>query len=146
MLVEAFGRVANLLPEPMLLVTREGDVRAANKPAAVLLNYTSADALVARNLSELAADSPQNIHAYLLACARSTNLRPGLLTFSISNGNVVVCRIQGTLLQGKDSTNPGLILLRLTRKEDSRFIELNKRIESLGHEIVRRKRLEVELA
>ena len=148
-LVEPFLRCANLLPEPMLLVTAGGEIVAANRGAEEGL--ASGGSLLGRCVQELGDSDPQSVSEYLRVCLRSRQLLPGSLSLVQTDGEVgsepVAYRVDGALFRPREGDRPALILLRLQQKERAvaRFLSLNERIDQLGREITRRKRTEEEL-
>src|SRR5262249_50900764 len=71
--VQAFQLVSESLPEPLVLVTEEGVVLAANATAARLLGREQA-ALPGVALRDLVADPPIRLEGFLGACARSLRM------------------------------------------------------------------------
>jgi PAS domain S-box-containing protein len=142
----AFCRVADLLPDALLLVTVNAVVEAANAPAAALLG-TGAGDVAGKRLTDFANESAANLQTYLHACARSTALLPGALSLVTHEGTRAPCRMQGALFQPAVNERPALILLKLNRNDEAnRFIELNRRIDELAREVQRRRQAEDELA
>ncbi|MFP5286616.1 MAG: PAS domain-containing protein, partial [Thermoanaerobaculia bacterium] len=146
--VGAFLRCANLLPEPMLLVTAAGEIVAANRRAQERLGPDGS--LQGRRLQDLADGDSQSVSDYLRLCARGSQLLPGSLSLVQADGNgrrPAAFRAEGAVFQPREEDRPALILLRLQEKERAvaRFLTLNERIDQLGREIARRKRIEEEL-
>src|SRR5690349_4081850 len=81
----AFRRVADLLPDALLLVRLNGKVEAANAAGAALFNLDPA-ALPEKHLTDFAVEGAANLQAYLQACARSTSLLPGAITLVNHSG------------------------------------------------------------
>jgi PAS domain S-box-containing protein len=147
--VEPFLRCANLLPEPMLLVTADGEIVAANQGAEEQLSLDGS--LRGRRLQDLVDGDSQSVSQYLRICVRSRQLLPGSLSLvqvgGESRSKSRAFRAEGAVFQPHEGDRPALIVLRLQEKERAvaRFIALNERIDQLGREITRRKRTEVEL-
>ncbi|HEY9422025.1 MAG TPA: ATP-binding protein [Thermoanaerobaculia bacterium] len=143
--VDSFLQVAELLPEPMLLVSAaDGTILAANRCTEKFL--LDPGALPGRALSDLVAEEPAEVAGYLRSCARSRQLVLGALTI-LRDGERVACRTEGAAFRVRSAAGPALILLRLLPKEAAvfRFIVLNQRIDALNREIARRKKAEEDL-
>ena len=136
-----FQQFYGRLPEPMLLLSRDGEVIASN-PAAVELVGRPLPA--GTKLAEISSDPEAKLSRFLLLCQRSRELLPGAIAIRRSDGTVLVCRAGGGLLAGGDSH----VLLRLSPNEQatSRFVTLNDRIAALNREIGERLRAEATLA
>ena len=143
--VDSFLQVAELLPEPMLLVSAaDGKILAANRCTEKLL--LDPGALPGQALADLVAEEPAEVARYLRYCARSRQLVLGALTLQ-ADGKRIVCRSEGAVFRVRSASAPALVLLRLLVKETAvhRFVVLNQRIEALHREIARRKSAEAEL-
>jgi PAS domain S-box-containing protein len=142
---EPFARVADLLPEPMLLVAADGTIHAANTAAGAEFGLGSG-ALRGRTLQELAAEPAEEIGSFLRACSRTRELIPGALTLPGPRGPVRY-RAEGALFVPRSDGIPAFVLVRLRPREVAlrQFLALNERIEVLHREIGRRKRTEDEL-
>ena len=144
--VGAFLRCANLLPEPMLLVTAGGEIVAVNCRAQERLGADGS--LRGRRLQDLADGDSTSVSEYLRLCARGSQLLPGSLSLLEGEGRKPAAfRAEGAVFQPREGDRPALILLRLQDKDRAvaRFLTLNERIDQLGREIVRRRRTEEEL-
>ncbi len=146
MVPEAARSFADLLPEPCLLVARDGTVACANRAAARALGAPG-DGIEGRALAGLVEQSPDAVAAYLRACLRTPEASIGALTFATPGGERVKFRVEGRMYRAHAAAPP-CALLRLTPKAAAvdRFLALNERLGELAAEIVRRKRLERELA
>lgn len=111
---EEFSRLAALLPEPMLLVTGEGAVLAANRASADLLGHPSGDRLVGRRLMDLGDQDTGRVEEWLRACSRSKTLVPGFLTFRRVGGSPVRCRADGAAYWPASAGDAATVLVRLT--------------------------------
>jgi PAS domain S-box-containing protein len=136
---EAFHQIADLLPEPHLLVSGGGTIRAANPATRDRLGL-SPDAIQGRPLAEVVIDPPDEVQSYLRRCGRSWQLVLGALT--VSGSPPLPCRAEGALIRpaGAEAS----ILLRLVPKQSAigQFVALNQRIDELGREIHRRHQAE----
>jgi signal transduction histidine kinase len=132
-----FQRCYAILPEPMLLVSSAGEVRAGNRAACEVLGRTN---LTGLTLSELVEEPESKVQRFLTICRRSGELLPGAFTLCSSDGTRMSCRAEG-------ATVCGSILLRFHPRNTAtdRFIELNERIEALNREIAERQRAEAAL-
>jgi signal transduction histidine kinase len=132
-----FQQAYGMMPESMLLVSGEGDLRAGNPAACELFSRSQ---LAGLNLYELAADPKTKLARYLSLCQRNRELLPGSINIRRSDASLLSCRVEGAALAG-------CILLRLFAKEQatSRFVLLNERIEALHKEIAERQRAEAAL-
>jgi PAS domain S-box-containing protein len=142
---EPFARVADLLPEPMLLVAADGTVHAANAAAGAELGL-SPGVFQGRRLQDLAAESDEEVGSFLKACSRTRQLTPGSLTLLGPHGPLRY-RAEGALFVPRNDGLPALVLVRLRPREAAlrQFLALNERIEALHREIGRRKQTEDDL-
>jgi PAS domain S-box-containing protein len=143
---DAFGALADLLPEAMLLVAGHGRIERANRSAAALLGV-GGRGLEGRPLQAIVDDEAAALVAFLRACSRSRAFVPGSLTFLPAEGPPVPCRCEGALLEPRHESTPASLLLRLTAKAaaPSQFVALNQRIDELSREVVRRRAAEASL-
>ena len=140
MSVKSFLKVAELLPEAMLLLSAEGEILAANSAASKWLSPHQ-EPLVGKRFAELVAGEWQ------LAALWSGHANPGshwkslVLLLHSPEGGVLPCRVEGTAFAAAEGQPPG-VLLRLAPKESatSRFLELNQRIDELSREVARQQR------
>ena len=139
------GALADLLPEPLLLVGSGRMVEAANQAAAHFLGRPS-DQLLGAPLHSLVADDAQVLEEFLKRCSRTGVLTPGSLTFKCPDGRLVACRCEGAAFRATPPVPPDGIVLRLRDKESAsgQFILLKQRIDELSTE--NRKRRAVEAA
>jgi PAS domain S-box-containing protein len=144
--IAEFLKTADLLPEAMILVASSGFVVAANRAAAGRLGL-AASQVVGRRLDDLTTDSPDEIAAYLHACARTRDLIPATIRIATTDGSAVPCQAEGAVFDPRTSTDEARVLIRLVPKaaDASHFIVLNERIEAQAREIRRRKQVEEEL-
>ena len=140
---EEFVQFANLLPEPMLLVTGDGAVLAANRSASTLSGFSAAE-LARRNLCDFVVQPFDVIAPLLRVWSRSNILLPGTLTIVGRDRRETPCRCEGAVFRPRSGAAPAVILVRLLRKAAAvnRFIALNQRIDQLTVEVSRRRRLQ----
>ncbi len=141
-----FSDLADILPEPTLLVTSEGRLAFANKAATALFKLAAAH-LAGELLSRFVTESEVAVAALLKAGSRTSSPVPCSLTVAQPSGAMVRCRCECAIYRPRSPDSPALILLRLTRKEvaSSQFLLLKQRIEALSKEIARRRCAEAAL-
>ncbi|MBE9167085.1 response regulator [Pleurocapsales cyanobacterium LEGE 06147] len=144
---EQFLEFARLLPEPVLLISGNGQILAANPAFSRMLGLPR-QILQGKMLFELATDPPDRVKQYLRNCSSSREMVLGSLTLSADNGETCLCRCEGAAIRPWSPESPALILLRLKNRESasSRFTLLNKKIDELAKEIRQRQRAEEERA
>lgn len=140
-----FLSLAEVLPEPTLLIESSGRVLAAN--AAVRLLGLSPAELCGRFLSQCASESELAITQYLTLCARSRTLVVGALTLAFGSKKGLVCRLQGAVVRAQTDRQHSLILLRMVPRDQiiSQFLLLNEKIGSLNKEVKRRQQAEEDI-
>ena len=141
-----FRPLADLLPQPLLLVTGDGGVAAVNRAATVFLGRSAAD-LEDGPLSRVCQSDEQAIAALIRTSARSSSPSPGTLTLLLADGRALTCRCEGALYRQRRNDAPALVLLRLIPKQEAiaHFSLLNQRIDMLSREIARRRATEEQL-
>jgi signal transduction histidine kinase len=142
---DQFLTFAQVLPEPLLLVTSAGEILAVNQPATKLFSKTS-KALIGQHLSEFVTDSAEKVINYLRVCAQSRQMILGAFTIHQVQGEGIACRSQGSVIQPRSHQSPAINLLRLEKRTNSEFVVLNQKIQALSQEIQQRQRIQVELA
>ena len=144
---EQFLEFARLLPEPVLLLSVNGQILAANPSFFKMLGLHH-QILQGKMLFELVTNPPDQVKQYLRNCSSSREMVLGSLTLSANNGETCSCRSEGAAIRPWSPESPTLILLRLKNRESasSRFILLNKKIDELAKEIRQRQRAEEERA
>ncbi|MEH2461638.1 ATP-binding protein [Nostoc sp.] len=143
---EQFLEFARVLPEPLLLVSGEGQLLATNKPVADMLGLRRQE-LRGRMLFEFVTESANDVVKYLQACSSSRTMVIGSLTLRKNNGQTLICRSQGAVIQPWSPESSALILLRLENRvvASSNFVLLNEKIDELAKEVQRRKQAEEAL-
>ena len=142
---EQFNQVADLLPEPLLLVSGDGVVVAANRPATELLGTGP---LPGMRLAEVASDRSGDLDRYVRCCARTRERLPGALAIAGNDGSLQPYRCEGAVVDPQTESSPARILLRIVVPRESplrQFVALSERMEQLHEEIRRRKRIEAQL-
>ncbi|MBX9255797.1 PAS domain-containing protein [Desmonostoc muscorum CCALA 125] len=143
---EQFLELARVLPEPLLLVSSEGQVLATNQPVADMLRLRRQE-LQGKMLFDLVTESANDIIKYLQACSTSRAMILGSLTLRTNNGQTLICRSQGAVIQPWSPESSALILLRLENRTvaSNNFVLLNQKIDELAKEVQKRKQAELEL-
>ncbi|MEH2468434.1 ATP-binding protein [Nostoc sp.] len=143
---EQFLEFARVLPEPLLLVSGEGQLLATNQPVADILGLRRQE-LRGRMLFELVTESTNDVVKYLQACSGSRAMVIGSLTLRKNDGQTLICRSQGAVIQPWSPESSALILLRLENRTlaSSNFVLLNQKIDELAKEVQRRKEAEEAL-
>ncbi|MEH2288451.1 ATP-binding protein [Nostoc sp.] len=143
---EQFLELARVLPEPLLLVSGEGQLLAANQPVADMLGLRRQQ-LRGIMLFELVSEPANDIVKYLQACSSSRAMVIGSLTFRKNDGQTLICRSQGAVIQPWSPESSALILLRLENRNlaSSNFVLLNEKLDELAKEVQRRKQAEEAL-
>ncbi|MEH2199259.1 ATP-binding protein [Nostoc sp.] len=143
---EQFLEFARVLPEPLLLVNGDGQLLATNQPVADILGLRRQE-LPGRMLFELVTQSTENVVNYLQACSSSRAMVIGSLTLRNNDGQMLICRSQGAVIQPWSPESSALILLRLENRTlaSNNFLLLNQKIDELAKEVQRRKEAEEAL-
>ena len=140
-----FLTLAQILPEPLLLVTSMGEILAVNQAATKLFDKTS-KALMGQCITELVTDSPETVIDYLRICSQSRQMILGALTIHQAQGEGIACRSQGAVLQPRSLENPAINILRLEKRTSNQFVLLNQKIHALSQEIQHRQSTQADLA
>ncbi|MBD2412520.1 PAS domain-containing sensor histidine kinase [Nostoc calcicola FACHB-389] len=143
---EQFLELARVLPEPLLLVTSEGQVLATNQPVADMLRLRRQE-LQGKMLFDWVTEPANDIIKYLQACSTSRAMILGSLTLRTNDGQTLICRTQGAVIQPWSPESLALILLRLENRSlaSNNFVLLNQKIDELAKEVQKRKQAELEL-
>jgi len=140
---EQFLEFARVLPEPLLLLNSAGQLLAGNQAAAKLFGLRCQE-FQEKILLDLVTEPAQELFNYLQACSTSRAMVIGTLTLRKPDGETLVCRSQGAVMQPLSPESLALILLRLEKRNtaNNNFVLLNKKIEELAKEVQRRKQAE----
>lgn len=132
---ENFLDIADLLPEPMFLVNRQGRILAANTAALEVLGYTPQDRL-SFSIHEVVCDPRRKVTEYIRACFRSSELVLGAVDLRSSTGDIIAARVEGCLAQFRTDNQQALIMLRCVdkRKSNARFLALNDKLDEMARE------------
>ena len=142
---EQFLQFADPLPEPTLLLSSDGLILAGNRAVEEQLGI-SVSWLRTRRLTEIVAESPDEVAHYLRLCGRSRSLVIGALSLHRKDDDGISCRTEGFVVRSMEEGTKSTIIMRLIPKDGrtKQFVALNQRIEELGTEIHRRRRAEEE--
>ena len=134
----AFHGLADLLPEPMVLLSRGGRVLAVNRASRVALP----DLAPGQALSEVFVVEPDRAATFLRDCARVRRPLPG--AFADRAGRS--WRVKGARYGGANGEPPA-VMLRLERDAEASagFLALNMQVAALRSEMRTRRRAEVAL-
>lgn len=143
---EQFIKIAQALPEPLLLVTSQGEILAINRPVAVMLGRNVGE-VRGKMLFELVSEPTDKVLSYLQACSRSRQFVLGSLKFFIGDQTSLICRCEGAVIQPLTSESPALNILRLQKRAlaSGDFVLLNQKIDELTREVQQRKQAQAEL-
>jgi PAS domain S-box-containing protein len=146
MLQDQFLLFAGTLPEPLFLLTDEGEILEANAAAHRLLGV-AARGLRGIKLHDLAQEDSGKLDQCLRLWARSREMLPAALHLRHADGGNEKCHCGGALIQPRSDELPALILLRSQPKQvlTRGFVALNEQIERLRKEITVRKHAEKSL-
>lgn len=130
--------LADLLAEPLLLLSTRGQVIDGNQAAWDLLP----DLVVGGDMSALLAEGPDSLRSTLQMWARSGEFTRGLVTLKSADGNSFTafgCRSSGA--------GAGRILVRCESGcvVKRRFVAITERVYELNREVSRRKLIENQL-
>jgi signal transduction histidine kinase len=144
---DEFLALAKILPEPMMLVTSEGEILTLNKPCADLMGIKTKE-VTGKWLWDLVTQEPDPVVNYLKNCSRSRQLVLGNFTLKSSNNNSSEYRVKGAVVKPSSTETPALVMLRLESKAvaNSEFNVVNEKIKALTKEIHQRQKVEKELA
>lgn len=132
-----------LLPEPHVIVTRDGDIILAS-PAAIRLLELDPDLVPGTALADVVTDGPETIQRNLAVWSRSGSLLPATLTLA-ATGRKTSCR-GGALNPRRTGATP-LLLLRFepVAGAPARFLALTHSIDELTRQAHERMRAEQAL-
>jgi two-component system, LuxR family, sensor kinase FixL len=147
MLTTEFTRFAECFTEAMLMLSRDGRLLAGNSSSGDLLGVTC-EALDERLLSDFVHDSPEQVEAYLAACANSDQPIVGALHFRSQEAHGhTIC--QGRALRATSSDDGSTpILLRCLPGPELNHDDhaLSASLIQLKQEIDHRHRVEDQLS
>lgn len=143
---DQFIEFARVLPEPFLLLTGEGKILASNRAASAMLGCKNKE-IQGKDLWELVTDSPEKVLNYLQVCSRNRQMVLGSLSFLLPDKTVLICRVEGAVVQPSSPGSPALNILRLESRAAAsvEFVLLNHKIDELTKEIHQRQQAEAAL-
>jgi PAS domain S-box-containing protein len=136
---DGFSRLADVLPEPVLVFTTAGTLEALNRSARLAFPGAAAG----QPFTELFVDTDSRARRYLRECARIRRPIPGAFTDLRSR----VWQARGALYQPGGNGAPPRVILRLDEEADAsaRFVALNQQLEALRGEMRTRREAEASL-
>jgi len=131
----------DLLPEPVLLLSREGVVLHAND--AFERTIAGRRPVVGRHLQDMVVTPAEDVATHLRRWAGSLQPVPGGLTFAVSDWPPIRMRCDGATVR-RDDGEPGPIMLRCIahRQAVSEFQILTEKVKQLSQEVLRRRQTE----
>ncbi len=143
---EHFLELAQIFPEPLLLISGDGEIIASNRPLAAMLGLASKE-LKKKKLFDIVIEPTEKVINYLEACSRSRQMVLGGLTLRKHDGQTLTCRSEGAVIRPWSPESPALTLLRLKERTSasSNFILLNKQIKELKKEVQQRQQAQEDL-
>jgi PAS domain S-box-containing protein len=141
---EQFLQIADLFPDPSLLLTADGTVVAANRATAAL---ALREEIIGRALADLTTTPATVVRDYLSLCSRSRDPVAGSLGFRDGSGSELACRCYGSVVYPVSGGVETRIVLRLAREETSpdRLAALTRKVDQLAQEVDRGRRAEESL-
>jgi PAS domain S-box-containing protein len=139
-------RIANLISDPLVVLSAEGIVQAANQPFATILGLPSHD-LLGQSLTAFVDTPEAEFRQYLRSCLRSPDIALGALDLQSIPGQTRRYRCEGGLLHPRTEDALPLVMLRLRPIEPvvEHFSALTEKIEALNREVARRIQVEQSL-
>ena len=134
-------KLLEMLPEPTLLVAKDGRLIVANQAARQLLRSSSAD-LRGKDISELIIESTEQLQLYLRDCSRTSQFHIARFTFRTGTGDKIPCRCGGARLVLSDGTE-ALLLRQTPTNASNPFVQLTDQIHALNrsrHELEKKVR------
>ncbi|HYH18924.1 MAG TPA: HWE histidine kinase domain-containing protein [Azospirillum sp.] len=137
--------VMDLLPDPAVLVERDGAILHANRAFADALGMAPV-ALAGRRLAELASGDVEPLAIYLRRCAGTFQPLPGALALKAADGAAVPLRCDGaaTRLDG-GRAGPLMLRCRPPQKASPEFGLLTDKVRQLSQEVLLRRQVEADL-
>ncbi len=140
---DVFLDLADLFPEPHLLLEADGTILAANVAFRRLRMPKDPTGSPLSSMAEIPGEA---LEAFLARCARSRSMLPGALDLRDHAGHVQRFRVDGCLARPGDKAGPAWILLRLRGRKPEGFTSLDEKLEALRAELARRERVDWERA
>ncbi len=129
MLTELFADLSGPWPDACFLLTRDGEIKAANPAGATMLRLPL-QKTAGHRLTEFVRESAETISNYLATCAKNRQQMPGALSLLTPDGQVLRYSCFGYRIQAKTAETP-LIFLRCCQAKtaSNRFNALNQQLE-----------------
>jgi signal transduction histidine kinase len=141
--LDVFLRTADLLPEPMLLVSLTGTIEATNAAFARMFGWPLS-AVAAQPLSRFSKSVSPEFLDYLRRCAGTRQMLPGAVSLQHVDGTEIRCRCQGAVFSPSIDGKAAQVLLRVIPQEQAstRFIALSNKVKEMSIEVARRRTAE----
>ena len=125
-------RIANLISDPLVVLSAEGIVQAANQIFATILGLPSRD-LLGQSLTAFVETPEAEFRQYLRSCLRSPDIVLGTRDLQSIPGQTRRYRCEGGLLHPRTEDALPLAMLRLQPIEPAveHFSALTEKIEAL---------------
>jgi signal transduction histidine kinase/ActR/RegA family two-component response regulator len=159
-LVESFYEFTKAIPDGALLVSKDGEIIAAN-PTAIRLLDPFSKKTERLWLKDIVTESEDKVLNYLKICSRNSEQIPGSFTIKSKNRQLIECRFKGSRIHYDKDFTSYYILLYFDPKSSlsNKFMALNRTLEELrasnykliikteqlSKEIAERKKIEKEL-
>ncbi len=136
--------LTNLLPEPHILVSGTGEIRASNSAAARLFDFDEDGSL---KLGQLVCDPPERVADFLKLASRSGSMIPGAFTMRLAGGGTERFGCAGGVVSPANGRGSSVVLVRFRPHVETvpAFLLLNERIETLTRALDERRRTQIEL-
>lgn len=143
---EDFASVADVLPEPLLLLTPAGAILRGNAAFLRTFGFSAAD-LTGAHLQDFVDTDEPRLTDYLRRCAGTRQMLYSALTIRRRTGEAVPCRCEGAVVSPSTDASSAEVLLRFVPKEQSasRFVALTQKLADLNAEVARRRQAEERL-
>jgi len=131
-LVESFHEFTKAIPDAALLVSKEGEIIAANPTAIRLIDGISLKS-EACLLQDIVTEPEEKVLKYLKICSRNSEQIPGSFTIKTKNNQFIECRFKGSRIHHDKDFSSYYILLYFDPKTSlsNKFLALNRTLEDL---------------
>ncbi len=136
-----FARLADFLPEPLLLVAASSRVEFANRAARSLFG----DDIAGATLAERLAEPDEGLRRYLSRCSGARSPMIGAATVRVAGGEPRKLHLEGALFAPAGEGGAARIVLRCRPRGVEEFSILGRKISELNGEIRQRRRIQAEL-
>lgn len=139
--LSAFHSLADIFPEPLVLVRTDGTVASVSRAFTSTFGWPREE-IVGRMFARHVATPEADLRDYLRHCRTTTAFLLGGLPIRHLDGGVIACRAEGALFRASPETP--MVLLRLLRRDAAGrgFADLSRKVVGLEQEVARRRRAE----